>query len=219
MFTSCFEVSIGTQCWTDVLHSLRFTQTFRETGTHSSTFWQLCCQSHHFCPPANPQHGNRGFNPFPQVETTSSLIYLFSCSSLSDGQAAWAAVESSRMGQRWVSGIIHLWNTALPLKESWRKEGQHVGSVPPQHQPKLALLYSLSYLGKHIAGLSPQNWLCGMNAGREEKQEECLNGVWVWMPCLFHSICLKLLSPPSFFYSLRCLYLRVFCCTSNIPMR
>lgn len=60
----------------------------------------------------SPQQRNRGFNPFPQVETVSSLISF----SLSDGQAAWAVMEGRQTGQRWLSGIIPLWNPPSPLK-------------------------------------------------------------------------------------------------------
>lgn len=61
------------------------------------------------------QQSNRGFNPFPQVETIFSLIFLFLLS-LSDGQAAWAVMEGSPAGQRWLSWIIPLWNPPPPLK-------------------------------------------------------------------------------------------------------
>lgn len=76
---------------------------------------------------------------------------------------------------------------------SWREEGQCVGSVPPQHQPEIVLLYSLPYLEQHTAGLSPQNWLCSMNAARERSQMN----VWMGLECeclLPVSLCLPLVS-------------------------
>lgn len=67
-------------------------------------------------PPFRLQQSNGGFNPFPQVETISSLISLSFCFSLSDGQAAWAVMEGSQTGQRWLSRIIPLWNSSPLLK-------------------------------------------------------------------------------------------------------
>lgn len=138
-------------------------------------------QSHLF----PPQQSNTGFNPLPQVETISSLISLSFRYSLSDGQAAWAVMEDSQTGQRWLSGIIPLWNPPPPRKKSWRKEGQRVGAVPPQRRPQIVLVYSLLYLEKHTAGLLPWNWLCSMNAGGERRQ---MNEARVWMPPVFHPV-------------------------------
>lgn len=59
---------------------------------------------------------SEGFNPHPQVKTISSFISLSFCFSLSDGQATWAVVEGSQTGQRWLSGIIPLWNPPPPRK-------------------------------------------------------------------------------------------------------
>lgn len=74
------------------------------------------CQLSCLIPLFPPQQSNGGFNPFPQVETISSLMSLSFCFSLSDGQAAWGIMEGSQTGQRWLSGIIPLWNPPPLLK-------------------------------------------------------------------------------------------------------
>ena len=69
-----------------------------------------------FSTPFLPSEETEGLILFSQVETISSLIALSFCLSLSDGQAAWAVMEGSETGQRWLSGIILLWNPPPQLK-------------------------------------------------------------------------------------------------------
>lgn len=76
--------------------------------------WQL--SSPPFSTPFLPSEETEGLILSHRLKPSPLLSPFSFCFSLSDGQAAWAVMEGSEAGQRWLSGISLLWNPPPQLK-------------------------------------------------------------------------------------------------------
>lgn len=141
-------------------------------------------------PPSLHSKATEGLIPSHRLKPSPLLSTLSFCFSLSDGQAAWAVMEDSQTGQRWVSVIIPLWNTPPPteVKLAWGRSARRGCPSSASAKDCTALFTRLpweAYSWPIVAELALQH----------EKTCECLNGDWVWTLYPFHLIC----SSPSLF--------------------